>query len=90
MLNYTNGNLVSKPHVHGAVVFLQQAHMFRSIFPLHNPSLHKTCNQLSGYSEGTQRLSYKRCYISLCTAEERVSGEGRKENPALLFGARTE
>lgn len=28
-----------------------------SHFPLHNPSLHKTCNQLSGYSEGTRRLS---------------------------------
>lgn len=27
-----------------------------SHFPLDNPSLHKTCNQLSGYSEGTQRL----------------------------------
>lgn len=30
--------------------------MFCPIFP-DNPSLHKTCNQLSGYSKGTRRLS---------------------------------
>lgn len=63
-----------------AVVFLQQALMFCPIFP-DNPSLHKTCNQLSGYSRGTRRLSYC-CYISP------LSGTHGEENPALLFGAR--
>lgn len=60
-----------------------------SHFPLNNPSLHKTCNQLSGYSEGTER---QHCYISrrgrAVREKENGSGRGREENPALLFTAR--
>lgn len=61
-----------------------------SHFPLDNPSLHKTCNQLSGYSEGTQRLGSN----TVTSAHggrtvERGKGRGREENPALLFSART-
>lgn len=57
-----------------------------SHFPLDNPSLHKTCNQLSGYSEGTQRLSITVTSAYWERALER--GTVREENPALLFSAR--
>lgn len=57
-----------------------------SHFPLDNPSLHKTCNQLSGYSEGTQCLSSN----TVTSAHwGRALERGRQENPALLFSART-
>lgn len=45
-----------------------------SHFPLNNPSLHKTCNQLSGYSEGTER---QHCYIS--RRGRAVEGERKRE-----------
>lgn len=72
--------------------FCQQAGISCPIFPPDNPSLHKTCNQLSGYSEGTLRLS-----SNTVTSAHRGRAVGRRggggleeeENPALLFSART-
>lgn len=56
-----------------------------SHFPLDNPSLYKTCNQLSGYSEGTQRLSSNTVTSALRgRALERRTGRARERQRKTL------
>lgn len=52
------GSSCSKAAYAGELLLFSPRHarMFCPIFPSTIPSLHKTCNQLSGYSEGTQHL----------------------------------
>lgn len=78
-----------KALLHGAVVFLQQAHMFCPIFlstipPYIRPVISwvvtvraQSANTVTSAAEGEQWRE-----------KEKGSGRGREENPALLFTAR--